>query len=252
MKADFHLHTDYSYDSSLTGTALARKALKLGYKTLAITEHLDLLPQELTVFGLPSLTSYHDNLRALRIQYPQLNILFGIEIGDYHRVKTIADSIVEVMQFDLILGSVHFVDTHLNIAIPFQPCLSPAQIRDYYRQNLQMVESCNINVLAHLGVYKRYYQKAPDETHCNDLIDEIFRTMIAKGIALEINYSSFRKIYPSLLPELFHLQRYRDLGGRLVTIGSDSHHLNHFDDYYRQAAQAVSECGFELLNVYPR
>jgi histidinol-phosphatase (PHP family) len=221
----------------------------LGYDAIAITEHLDLLPQELTVFGIPSMTRYKEYLSNLRFQFPQLQIVFGIEIGDYHRVKAMADGIVQAMNFDLILGSVHFVDSHLNIAVPFDPPLSPELITDYYEQNLQLVRDCDIHILAHLGVYKRYYQICPDETHCQSLIDAIFKTMIQKGIALEINYSSFRKTYKSLLPEPSYMQRYAQLGGKLVSIGSDSHRLRHFDDNYRLAYSVVSELGFELLRV---
>jgi hypothetical protein len=50
-------------------------------------------------------------------------------------------------------------------------------------------------VLAHLGVYKRYYPEAPDESFALSLIKEVFRKMISKGIALELNFSAYRKPY---------------------------------------------------------
>lgn len=248
MKADFHIHSDFSYDSKITGAALAARAIELGYDSIAITEHLDLLPHELTIFGLPSLTRYRASIMALRKQFPELDILFGIEIGDYHRVKPIADGIVQAMNFDLVLGSVHFVALHTNIAIPFKPLLSPALITDYYEQNLQMVENCDINVLAHLGVYKRYYPCMPDESHCQSLIDLIFTIMIERGIALEINFSSFRKTYQSLLPEPCYIERYASLGGKLITIGSDSHKLEHFNDNYSLASRLVTDLHLELFS----
>ncbi|MCD8480909.1 MAG: PHP domain-containing protein [Candidatus Cloacimonetes bacterium] len=58
MNYDFHLHTEFSYDSFIKGRELLTRALELNYEELAITEHLDLLPQELSVWGLPSLTKY--------------------------------------------------------------------------------------------------------------------------------------------------------------------------------------------------
>ncbi len=248
LKSDFHIHTEFSADSHVTQQQIVNLAIECGYSSIAITEHLDLSPQELTIYGIPSLTRYKASIFQLRKNNPQIKIHFGIEVGDFHTVKPWADRIIQAMDFDLILGSVHFVDQHLNIAVPFQPLLSPALITDYYEQNLALVETCDIHVLAHLGVYKRYYNAKPDETHCNSLIDKIFAVMIQKGIALEINFSSFRKTYQSLLPEPMYIRRYHQLGGKLVTIGSDSHKAEHFDDNYHLAAQIVSELNFELLN----
>jgi histidinol-phosphatase (PHP family) len=249
MKADFHLHTEFSPDSRIQQSELIPHAIKLGYDTLAITEHLDLAPHEITIYGLPSQTRYQANLLHLRQLYPQIRIIFGIEVGDYHLMQQYAHSIVSMMQYELILGSVHFLSNHTNISIPFSPWLTPAQITDYYEQNLCLIETCDIDVLAHLGVYKRYYPAKPDESHCLSLIDKILSTLISRDIALEINFSSYRKNYESLLPEPEYLLRYRSLGGKLVTIGSDSHRLEHFDDYHHIAMQTLSELNLELYTV---
>lgn len=231
MIYDYHIHSEDSYDSRIKAEDLINKAINLGYDEIAFTEHLDLLPQELSVFGLPSLTRYKARITALQQRYPQLSILCGIEIGDYHLVRDFANSLIADLHFDLVLGAVHFLSDHRNVAVPLPKPLDEKAVTDYYEHNLNLVSTCDIDVLAHLGVYKRYYPAIPDESFAMPIIKEIFATMIARNIALEINFSALRKNYPSYLPEAPMVQLYTDMGGKLFSIGSDSHLLEHFNDF---------------------
>lgn len=231
-KIDYHLHTEDSYDSHIKARELAIRAIELGYDEIAITEHLDLLPQEVSVFGLPSLSRYRQRIANLQEDFPQLTILFGIEVGDYHLVQSYARPLLDMFHFDLVLGSVHFLSDHRNVAIPFPKPLSDAQREDYYRHNFDLVSNCDIDVLAHLGVYKRYYPELLCEKKFHPIIRDIFSVMIARNIALEINYSSLRKNYPEIIPEPPLVDLYLEQGGELLTIGSDAHRLDHFNDHY--------------------
>jgi len=227
---DYHIHTQFSYDSCINGIDLLNKSILLGYQEIAITEHLDLLPQELSVYGLPSLTKYRDYCNDLKARFPQIKLYMGIEIGDYHLVRDFARSLIDGFDFCPILGSVHFLSDHCNVAIPMKKPLSKQQIEDYYRQNLDLVSHCDIDILAHLGVYKRYYRQSPDESHISSLVDDILTAIIHRNIALEINLSSLRKPLRSIIPEPWVINRYRQLGGKLISIGSDSHRIDHFED----------------------
>lgn len=249
MKKDYHIHTDFSADSKLKLSELIPRAISLGYNEIAITEHLDLLPQEISVFGVPSFIKYKNYVEYLRKKHSEIKIIWGIEVGDYQEVKAFADSLLEQMQFELVLGSVHFTGAHINVAVPLKKPLSRDETRQYYENNLRLVQTCDFNVLAHLGVYKRYYTKLPDEKHCLSIIRDIFLTMIDKEIALELNLACLRKPYNSMIPESEYLDLYQKLGGKLVTIGSDSHSLEHFNLNYEVASDALTSYGFEHLNI---
>ncbi len=93
-KIDYHIHGSFSYDSHITYNQLIDKAINRHYSSIAFTEHLDLLPQELGVFGLKSLSNYINQISNLKSIYSKINILCGLEVGDYHQVKTMADSLV--------------------------------------------------------------------------------------------------------------------------------------------------------------
>ena len=230
IKADYHLHTEDSYDSRMKATELLALAIEEQYQLIAITEHLDLLPQELGVWGLPSLTRYTKRINELKAANPQIELLLGVEIGDYHYHRDFAKSLVDQYEFDIILGSVHFLSDHTNVAIPIKSEMDNAAILEYYRSNLRLVESCDIDVLAHLGVYKRFYSEMPDESFALSIIKDIFQVMIEREIALELNFSCIRKTYQRLIPELQYIDLYRQLGGSLFTIASDAHFLKHFGD----------------------
>lgn len=228
MTYDYHIHTEYSYDSLIKGEDLMYRAIELGYDEIAITEHLDLLPQELSVYGLPSLAKYQAHCRTLQEKHPEIVLRMGIEIGDYHLVKDFAKSLIAGFDFFPILGSVHFLSDHINVAIPLPKALNKEQVRDYYLQNLRLVESCDIDVLAHFGVYKRYYTQRPEEDHVQDLIKDIFSVIIERGIALEINLSSLHKPYQETVPEPDYIRLYQAMGGSLFSLGSDTHVLERF------------------------
>ncbi|MBM4400038.1 MAG: histidinol-phosphatase HisJ family protein [Candidatus Cloacimonetes bacterium] len=248
-KVDYHIHSEFSPDSRIKFDELLPYAITKGYTELAITEHLDLSPQEVTIFGIPSLKKYKKTIEHLRTQYPEIKIHCGIEVGDYQSVKDYAEPILKQMQFDLVLGSVHFIKDRVNVAIPIKEKLTPDDVLDYYEENLHLVETCQIDVLAHLGVYKRYYIETPDESHCTKVILKIFEVMIDRGIALEINYSAFRRTYQHLHPEIEQLALYRKLGGKLVTIGSDAHKTEQLGDYCDIAYDALNKFGFEHLTI---
>ncbi len=238
MKYDYHLHTEDSYDSRIKADSLIRKAIELNYDEIAITEHLDLLPQELSLFGLPSLKKYTQRIATLKRNYPEIRILTGIEIGDYHQVRDFAANLISELEFELVLGSVHFLSDHTNIALPLPHPLTDRQVEDYYRQNLMLVTNCDLDVLAHLGVYKRHYPAIPDERKVYPMIRDIFRVMVERRIALELNLSALRNGYPSFLPEEHLIALYLEQGGTLFSIGSDAHYLEHFDVFRETVPEA--------------
>jgi histidinol-phosphatase (PHP family) len=127
--------------------------------------------------------------------------------------------------------------------------MSNKDILTYYEENLEMVQMGGFDTLGHLGIYKRglNYKRKPDEKHVYNVIDEIFRVLIKNNICLEINYSGFKTQFNNHIPEPMILKRYKNLGGELITICSDSHVLEHFDKYYNKTLDNLREIGFTGL-----
>lgn len=243
-KIDYHIHGEFSTDSAITFEELIWKAIKTGYSEIAITEHFDLIPSEVNFYGVPPYEEYYKTIHRLKEKYNDtILILFGVELGELHRIREYAEAILKYHQPDLKIGAIHILSDGKNISIPFAPLLSQQQIKDYYLENLKLVTSTEIDILGHLGIYKRFLTETPDERFVSEIIDEIFARMLEKNIALEVNYSPFRKPYNQMLPEPQYIRRYLDLGGELLTIGSDSHSLDDFDDHYEKTIDTLKEIG---------
>jgi len=251
QKVDTHIHCEYSSDSHLTLSDLCKKAVRLDYSYIAITEHFDLIESEVVNYGILSLRSYFRDCQQMQQKYPQLQIVIGLEIGEPHRQMDLADKLLAIYRPDYLIGSLHVLTNGRNISLPITQPLTQTDIRLYYEETLAMVERGGFDTLGHLGIYKRGLQDEalPDESYMQSTIDEIFRVMIRKEIALEVNNSSFRSFFANHLPDKQQLLRYRQLGGELICLASDSHDLKHFDTFYDKTLDSIQGFGFSSLWV---
>ncbi len=243
-KIDYHLHTDFSADSNLKLEDLVEAARQNSYDEIAITEHFDFLPSELSEYGLPSLRKYYDKVSCIRGNEDKLKIVFGVELGEYHLNHDLADLVLADYPPELKIASIHVLEGTRNVSVPLNFDLTAKDIRDYYEENLKLVEYGNFNILGHLGIYKRYLTNLPDERNSIDIIKEIFKNLIYKEIALEINYSGLFKPCRTVLPDAGILRLYKEMGGKLITIGSDSHHLRDFNSPYQPVLEIIRAIGF--------
>ncbi|MBW6516064.1 MAG: histidinol-phosphatase HisJ family protein [Candidatus Cloacimonetes bacterium] len=245
MKIDYHIHSMYSADSDLEMQAVISKAIERSYDEIAFTDHFDLLSSEIAVWGIPSYQKYSEAVSFLKNQNLSISILKGVELGEYHRCHTIVDEVLKTTEEpDLKIASIHVLPEGSNISVPLTVEITPEFIRTYYLENLALVEYGNFDILGHLGIYKRYLPHEPDEKQVLELIKEILSLLIKKSIALEVNLSGMRNSYRKLIPVPEYLTLFKSMGGELITIGSDSHKIEHFDSHYEEALQQLLDCGF--------
>ena len=117
----------------------------------------------------------------------------------------------------------------------------------YYAALLQMVHCFkDYNVLGLLDMIKRYDKCGdyPDEKIMN-LVDPILRQVIADGKGIELNTSSFKYKLKDTMPSRSILQLYHDLGGHILTIGSDTHETQHLADHFTEVRHLLREIGFK-------
>lgn len=109
------------------------------------------------------------------------------------------------------------------------------------------------DVLGHLDLVRRYdpYGDYPFE-RVRDVVAEILRRVVADGKGIEVNTSGIRYGLGEFQPARAVLELYRDLGGRVVTVGSDSHRPEHLGSYLRLALRELAELGFEGVWTFRR
>jgi len=215
-----HTHSSYSEDSETPLEQMIQRAEELGIEGIAITEHVDFNPADRGYLFFEE-DSYSKELEGLRrIHSRGIQILKGVEFDAPHLYREQFHHISKG-DYDVILGSVHMIDDKF---VGDNSLLERMSLDDlfnkYYKQLLDLVRFGGFDVLAHFDFPKRYYrQNILSET----MAEKILRTMIEGDIALEINTSPLRKGYRESSPGQDIVQKYADLGGRKITIGSDAH-----------------------------
>ena len=89
-------------------------------------------------------------------------------------------------------------------------------------------------------------------TAFREILDEILKTLVDKQIALECNTAGFKYGLGHPNPTEEILRRYRELGGELLTLGSDAHQPKHLAYDFARAGELLKTCGFQYYTVYKK
>lgn len=250
---DFHIHSRISFDGHDTGEALALAARSAGLKEICFTDHMDYDPLAKVQTMLLDMDAYSREYDELEI--PGLKIRRGVEFGMLPDNREDFRKCLESRNFDFVLGSVHFAE---DLDVYFQEYWAgrtpwQAQHR-FLEQTLQCLEiHDDFDVLAHLTfLNKSPYNPAkipmPYDNH-REILDEILKLLVKKGKGLEMNTSGVDR-QVGYLPTIDYFRRFRELGGEIVTVGSDAHRTNRVGQYCREACDMLREifgyvCTFE-------
>lgn len=221
MLFDSHMHTCFSSDSKMKMDEAVAKGRELNIG-ITITEHMDIAYP-----GPLAFTFNVDQYFADYNTYRGDNVLLGIEIGMREDCLEESCRIVEAYPFDYVIGSIHVVD-NIDIYLPefYQGRSKQEVYQQYFTAMLQCV-TCyeGIHSLGHIDYIARYARFTDTEVYYSEFreqIDEILTVLARKGKALEINTRRLgSKEAMEILMPIY--QRFYEVGGRLVTIGSDAH-----------------------------
>ena len=227
MLADFHMHTKYSYDAEPDSVEeTCRASIEKGLSVIALVDHKDFFRQkECDPLDLaPRLA----DIRACQEKFAgQLEILYSVEIGQPFASPAESTAFLQENDFDFIVGAVHAMPNDIDMYfLDYDHMDLDAFLQDYFDEVDKMIAFGGFDTLAHLDYPLRVMKR--DNNHptfagCMDRVDAVLQALIRKGIAMEINTKGVFGWQKSPGPEDFVLKRYRELGGKLLTLGSDSH-----------------------------
>ena len=250
---DYHMHSVVSFDGHDAPEDMVRAAVAAGLKEICFTDHIDYFADvevQEWVFDTKVYNDAYDHL-----EHPALKIRRGLEFGikPYNAPQLRED--LKRRHFDFVLGSVHFVDEKDVYYQEFWDGLTvPQAERRYLEETLACVTAHDdFDVLGHLT----YISKAranpaprpvPMEEH-RELIDEILRVLAQKGKGMEINTSGVDRC-GDFLPYEPYFRRFKELGGQIVTVGSDAHTASRVGQYSHRACELLKDifgyvCTFE-------
>lgn len=254
---DFHVHTDNSYDGNHSATFICEKAEFNNLRAVAFTDHCEVdrcindYAHERAVFQ-----TFFEIAKVKSAFMGRFLVLNGIELGQPSYAPEIAERILNSQNFDVVLGSIH------NLRNGFDPYYADAFtesevhefLQEYFYEMINLCEWGNFDVLAHLTYPLRYFFAKSgitiDLNNYKTEVDEILRLIAKKDIALEINTAGLRQKLNKLQPETDVVKRFRELGGKYISVGSDAHYASDLAKDIPEAFKAALLAGFENITLF--
>lgn len=262
LTADCHLHSSFSGDSETPMEEMIRKGISMGLKTMCFTEHQDFdypdSPEGPGSIFLLNTDSYLYDLARLKEKYAgQIRLLFGVELGLQPEVVRQNAVYARSYDFDFIIGSSHVC----HGKDPYYPAFYEGRSEnqaylEYFESILENLRKfSNFDVYGHLDYVVRY---GPDRDRnysyekYKDVLDAILELLLEKEKGLELNTGGLKSGMRDFHPCADILKRYRELGGEIITVGSDAHDAEHLAGHFDRAAEALKACGFRYYTIFEK
>lgn len=256
-KIDYHTHTHFSADSEANPREHVHQAIKMGLDEICFTDHRDFdypqCPFELDV------DSYFQELTQLQKEFQdQISIKIGLEMGlDLDYIDEI-NAFVHAHPYDYVIGSIHVIHQteFFEPAAFFHNKTKEEAHREFFENTLQCVQTFDcFDCLGHLDYicrYGPYEDKSVNHVLYQDLIDEILKTLIQKGKGIEVNTSGYRDRKICGFPTFDIVKRYYQLGGKIITVGTDSHTSDRVGEHVEDVIEKYQEIGFEDVSTFTK
>ncbi len=250
---DYHIHSDISGDCSVPMMRMAEAARRKGLKEICFTEHIDLdFPGDIDfVFDMGE---YDEAFGETKAAFEDLNIRKGLEAGLETATKDTMSALVRKHKLDYVIGSKHLV-TGLD---PFgselwKMCSQREAYEEYLKECIESAKECGFfDVFGHLGYISKF---CPFEDSLmryadyGDAIDELLKILVDKGKGLEVNTSGI-KATGSVMPEMPIVKRFFELGGEIVTVGSDAHDEASVGRAAEETMRQLAGIGFKYVCAF--
>lgn len=262
ITADCHLHSHHSGDSKASMEEMILRGIDLGLTTMCFTEHNDFdypdAPDEPGEIFTLNTDSYLYELIGLKEKYAdKIRILFGVELGMQPHLMRRNSVYAKSYEFDFIIASSHIC----NGNDPYFPAFFEGKsdeeaYREYFESELENIKKfSNFDVYGHLDYIVRYgadTDKDYSYEKYKDIYDKILMLLLDKGKGIELNTGGIKYGMQDFHPCMGVLKRYRELGGEIITIGSDAHNPEHVGDHFEQACEVLKECGFSYYTIFEK
>lgn len=267
---DCHSHTRFSFDSEADEIKMTERAIELGLKAHAVTDHCEVnrwFPKE--HYGDTEIFPYFDfgsdykasvaRITELKERYRgRIELICGVELGQAQQHTDIAEEVACDERVDFIIGSLHQLPDMEDFAFIDFAELTDGEIysllEQYFTEVHKLCKWGRFDALGHLTYPLRYingkHHRGADISRCDDIIAESLRELIAKDKGIEINTSGIRQEFGETFPPLKYVRLFRDLGGKLISLGSDSHEVEQIGSGIAQGADIAREAGFDRIAYF--
>ena len=258
ITADSHLHTSFSADSDTAPRDQILQAVSAGLSHMTFTDHYDPDFPEGDLDFTFDIDTYIRTLTELKEEFDgKIDIGIGIELGAQPQIPGMLNELASGYPFDFVINSTHLVKRidPYDTQVYFRDRTEKEGLRLYFEEVL-----ANLNVFddydsaGHIDYIFRYLPShrtdyAPFPEY-GDVLDELLKTLIRKGKCLEINTAGLKAGLTFAHPHPEILKRYRELGGELITTGSDAHTPAQIGKYFDVTGALLKNLGFRYYAVF--
>jgi histidinol-phosphatase (PHP family) len=255
LPLDAHLHTTRSPDANVPLEAYARAAHERRIAELAITDHVDFDPRR-PAYAFSTFAEREREVRDMAERWADrgVAIRFGVEITYQREYEDDIRTYLRRHPYDFVIGSVHIGPDDPYTAERVGSFVAGRSLRDivapYFDEVLATARCGLFDTLGHLDFVKRYlypHVTPADLAAAPELYEPLLRALVESGTALEVNASGLRQVANETYPSAATVARFRELGGRHVTAGSDAHLESSFAFGLREAYGHARQAGFREL-----
>ena len=261
LPLDAHLHTDLSPDSDVPIDAYCEEAIRRRIPQIAITDHIDFDPLD-PAYEYSDFATRERVVREAAERWADrgVTIHFGVEVTYGQRWESDIRDHLARHRYDYTIGSVH--------DWPGSPYRDEASLRSwmtrrsiaaivepYFAEVAAAARSELFDTIGHLDVVKRYIHPAvtsSDLAAAPELYEHLLVALVESGTGLEINTSGLRQAPQETYPSATIVARFRELGGRAVTVGSDAHRTRSFAYALGAGYRAAADSGYRDIALIRR
>jgi histidinol-phosphatase (PHP family) len=257
LPLDAHLHTDLSPDSDVPIDVFAEQAARRGIAEIAITDHVDFEPGA-PAFAFSTFEVREHTVREAAERWADRGVVirFGVEVTwDRRWADDIADHLRR-HAYDFVIGSVHVdrdsVYSVANVAAWVDGRGLAEIVAPYFDEVEAAARSEWFDALGHLDFVKRNlvpHVSPAQLAAAPELYEPILAALVESGTALEVNTSGLRQGPGETYPAPAIVARFRELGGRAITVGSDAHRADAFAWGLQDGYDAARSAGFDQLTI---
>ena len=240
---DYHLHTEFSFDSCEKMENVCEAAIKQGIQEIAFTDHYEFAATD--TGGYPNLEQRINKIEECQELYRnQLIIRNGIESGQPQMDMNGEKELFKKYAFDFVIGSVHIAGNQgRSSSYDFVHLPQDGYFDTYFEEAKKMATQCDYDVMGHVTFPFRYVpveilKKKPIISYKEQFM-ELFQIIVSRDKGIEVNTSGLRMPLEATMPSFELLKWYKECGGKIITIGSDGHSA-------RSAFSGI-EKGFEVI-----
>ena len=262
ITADYHLHSFFSGDSDTPMEEMVLQGIRTGLTKMCFTEHQDfdypVSPETPAgTFDVNPDSYLYEFLKCREKYADKITLVFGLELGLQPHLAKKNAAFAKAHEYDFIIASSHLS----NGKDPYYPAFYEGRpqeeaYREYFESILDNLKCfSNFDVYGHLDYVVRYGPRKDDGytyEQYRDILDQILEKLIQDGKGIELNTGGLANGLREANPCTAILRRYKELGGEIITVGSDAHKPERIAAYFERAATMLTDCGFRYYSTFER